>query len=84
LRSAGHDVVLAAPAGYRGLAEPALVPFVPLDLDMAAVGHAVEGKHGLRHMLAFTKAMGRRAMIFGLIAAANRDPAQVKEPRRST
>jgi sterol 3beta-glucosyltransferase len=69
LRCAGHDVVLAAPAVYKGLAQQGLaesgqVPFVPLDLDMTEVGYAVDGKHGLRHMLAFTRAMGRRAGSF--------------------
>jgi sterol 3beta-glucosyltransferase len=70
LRSAGHDVVLAAPAVYQGLVEPGqgqheqAVPFVPLDLDMTEVGQAVDGKHGLRHMLAFTKAMGQRTGAF--------------------
>jgi sterol 3beta-glucosyltransferase len=58
LRGAGHDVVLAAPAVYQGLTQD---PFVPLDLDMTEVGRAVEGKHGLRHMLAFTRAMGKQA-----------------------
>ena len=61
LRGAGHDVVLAAPAVYQGLAPAPAGTFVPLDLDMAEVGRAVDGKHGLRHMLAFTKAMGRQA-----------------------
>jgi sterol 3beta-glucosyltransferase len=70
LRAAGHDVVLAAPAVYQGLANSQGLtghqgltgdPFVPLDLDMTTVGRAVDGKHGLRHMLAFTKAMGRHA-----------------------
>jgi sterol 3beta-glucosyltransferase len=60
LRSAGHDVVLAAPAIYQGLDES----IVPLDLDMTEVGRAVDGKHGLRHMLAFTKAMGEQAKTF--------------------
>jgi sterol 3beta-glucosyltransferase len=60
LRSAGHEVVLAAPAVYQGLGES----IVPLDLDMTEVGYAVDGKHGLRHMLAFTRAMGRQAEAF--------------------
>jgi sterol 3beta-glucosyltransferase len=47
-------------ARQGGYQDPA-VPFVPLDLDMTAVGQAVHGKHGLRHVLAFTKAMGQRA-----------------------
>jgi sterol 3beta-glucosyltransferase len=61
LRGAGHDVVLAAPAGYQGLAQELTGTFVPLDLDMTEVGRAVDGKHGVRHMLAFTRAMGRQA-----------------------
>jgi sterol 3beta-glucosyltransferase len=61
LRAAGHDVVLAAPAVYQGLAQQLDGTFVPLDLDMTEVGRAVHGKHGVRHMLAFTKAMGRQA-----------------------
>jgi sterol 3beta-glucosyltransferase len=68
LRAAGHEPVLAAPAVYQGLAgsaapsgDGATLPFVPLDLDMAAVGQAVAGKHGIRHVLAFAKAMGERA-----------------------
>ena len=60
LRAAGHDVVLAAPAVYRGLD----ASIVPLDLDMTRVGAAVHGKHGLRHMLAFTRAMGKQAKTF--------------------
>lgn len=69
LRTAGHEPVLAAPAIYASLAAQAIpanpdadrIPFVPLDLDMAAVGEAVAGKHGIRHVLAFAKAMGERA-----------------------
>jgi sterol 3beta-glucosyltransferase len=61
LRSAGHDAVLAAPAVYQGLAAASDVPFVPLDLDMTASGKVVPGKHGLRHVFAFTRAMGQRA-----------------------
>jgi sterol 3beta-glucosyltransferase len=61
LRRAGHQPLLAAPAGYQGLVEGSDVPFVPLGLDMTQVGGAVAGKHGLRHMLAFTRAMGQRA-----------------------
>jgi sterol 3beta-glucosyltransferase len=61
LRGAGHDVVLAAPGVYQGLAQELTGTFVPLDLDMTEVGRAVDGKHGVRHMLAFTKAMGRQA-----------------------
>jgi sterol 3beta-glucosyltransferase len=61
LRDAGHEAVLAAPAVYGGLAAVRDVPFAPLGLDMEQVGAAVHAKHGLRHMLAFTRAMGRRA-----------------------
>jgi sterol 3beta-glucosyltransferase len=61
LRTAGHEAVLAAPACYENLATARDVPFAPLDIDMPAVGAVVKGKHGLRHMLAFTKAMGQRA-----------------------
>jgi len=61
LRSEGHDPVLAAPALYQGLAAAAGVAFVPLDLDMTEVGRAVAGRHGLRHLFAFAKAMGQRA-----------------------
>ena len=61
LRSEGHDPVLAAPALYHGLASAGEVAFVPLDLDMTEVGRAVAGRHGLRHLLAFAKAMGQRA-----------------------
>jgi sterol 3beta-glucosyltransferase len=64
LRAAGHDAVLAAPALYQELADDQALTgdsFVPLDLDMTAVGQAVDGKHGLRHMLAFTRAMGKQA-----------------------
>ena len=61
LRGEGHEPVLAAPALYQGLATAADVAFVPLDLDMTEVGRAVAGRHGLRHLFAFAKAMGRRA-----------------------
>jgi sterol 3beta-glucosyltransferase len=72
LRAGGHDPVLAAPALYHGLAAAAGVAFQPLDLDMTEVGRAVAGRHGLRHLLAFTKAMGRRAgkMLPGAAAGA--------------
>ena len=61
LQASGHDAVLAAPAGYSGLAAAYDVPFVPLDLDMSQVGSAVAGSYGLRHMVRFCRAMGRRA-----------------------
>jgi len=69
LRVAGHEPVLAAPALYQGLAAGD-VPFVPLDLDMTEVGRAVAGRHGIRHLFAFAKAMGRRAgkMLPGMTA----------------
>jgi sterol 3beta-glucosyltransferase len=72
LRGAGHEPVLAAPALYQGLAAAGDVPFVPLDLDMTEVGRAVAGRHGLRHLFAFTKAMGRRAgqVLPGVTACA--------------
>jgi sterol 3beta-glucosyltransferase len=72
LRDEGHDPVLAAPALYQGLATAAGLAFEPLDLDMAEVGRAVAGRHGLRHLLAFAKAMGQRAgrMLPGAAAAA--------------
>ena len=62
--SCTHVVELLGPMAttvYQGLAPAPAGTFVPLDLDMAEVGRAVDGKHGLRHMLAFTKAMGRQA-----------------------
>ena len=72
LRAEGHDPVLAAPARYQPLATAAGVAFEPLDLDMTEVGRAVAGRHGLRHLLAFAKAMGQRAggALPGAAAAA--------------
>jgi sterol 3beta-glucosyltransferase len=72
LRADGHDPVLAAPALYHDLAVAAGVDFEPLDLDMTEVGRAVAGRHGLRHLLAFAQAMGRRAgrMLPGAVSAA--------------
>ena len=61
LRAEGHDPVLAAPALYQGLAAAVGVAFEPLDLDMTEVGRAVAGRHGLRHLLTFARAMGERA-----------------------
>jgi sterol 3beta-glucosyltransferase len=61
LRAQGHEPYLAAPGVYRDLAQPYDVPFLPLPLDMDAVGAAVAGKHGLRHVLAFARAMGKQA-----------------------
>ena len=61
LRAGGHEAVLAAPAVFSGLAGAYDVPFVPLDLDMSQVGDAVAGRYGLRHVVRFCQAMGRRA-----------------------
>jgi sterol 3beta-glucosyltransferase len=78
LRSEGHDAVLAAPAIYQGLAATCDIPFVPLALDMNEVGRAVAGKHGLRHVLAFTRAMGHRVKtVLPAVTAAARDGADV-------
>ncbi len=78
LRDAGHDPVLAAPAIYQGLAAVRDVPFAPLDLDMERVGDAVRGKYGLRHMLAFASAMGRRAgAVLPALTTLARDGADV-------
>jgi sterol 3beta-glucosyltransferase len=61
LRAGGHQAVLAAPAMFGGLASAYDVPFVPLELDMGQVGEAVAGRHGLRHVVRFCRAMGQRA-----------------------
>jgi sterol 3beta-glucosyltransferase len=61
LAAGGHDAVLAAPALFSGLAAAHGVPFAPLDLDLGQVGEALANKHGLRHTVAFCRAMGRRA-----------------------
>jgi len=61
LRAHGHEAVLAAPAMFSGLAGAYDVPFVPLGLDMGQVGEAVAGRYGMRHMMRFCQAMGRRA-----------------------
>jgi sterol 3beta-glucosyltransferase len=61
LRAGGHEAVLAAPAIFSGLASAYDVPFVPLELDMGQVGDAVAGRYGLRHVVRFCRAMGRRA-----------------------
>jgi sterol 3beta-glucosyltransferase len=61
LRADGHEAVLAAPAVFSGLASAYDVPFLPLELDMGQVGDAVAGRHGLRHVVRFCRAMGRRA-----------------------
>jgi sterol 3beta-glucosyltransferase len=61
LRADGHEAVLAAPALFSGLASAYQVPFVPLGLDMGQVGDAVAGRYGLRHVVRFCQAMGRRA-----------------------
>jgi sterol 3beta-glucosyltransferase len=78
LRSEGHEAVLAAPAIYQGLAATCDVPFVPLPLDMNEVGRAVAGKHGLEHVLAFTRAMGQRVKtVLPAVTAAARDGADI-------
>ena len=61
LRAGGHEAVLAAPAVFSGLASAYEVPFVPLELDMGQVGEALAGRYGLRHVVRFCQAMGRRA-----------------------
>ena len=72
LRAGGHEAVLAAPAAFSGLADAYDVPFVPLELDMSEVGETGTDRHGLRHMVRFCQAMGRRAAaaLPGLEAAA--------------
>ena len=72
LRAAGHEAVLAAPAAYRGLAVAHDVPFVPLDLDLGQLGAALAGRQGLRHLVAFCRALGRQAaaVLPGVTAAA--------------
>jgi len=72
LQAGGHEAVLVAPAAFSGLASAYNVPFVPLELDMSEVGGAVAGRYGLRHMVTFCQAMGRRAAaaLPGLEAAA--------------
>jgi sterol 3beta-glucosyltransferase len=71
LRVAGHEAVLAAPAVFAGLAGAYEVPFVPLELEMGQVGEAVAGRYGLRHMLRFCRAAGRRmAAVFPALEAA--------------
>jgi sterol 3beta-glucosyltransferase len=76
LRAGGHEAVLAAPAVFSGLAAAYGVPFVPLELDMSQVGEAVAGQYGLRHVLRFCQAMGRRAgaMLPALETAADDAP----------
>jgi sterol 3beta-glucosyltransferase len=73
LRAGGHEAVLAAPAVFSGLAGAYDVPFVPLELDMSQVGDAVAGRYGLRHVMRFCQAMGRRAaaVLPALEAAAD-------------
>jgi sterol 3beta-glucosyltransferase len=77
LRGEGHTALLAAPAGYGSLAAAHDVPFVPLELDISQVGSAVAGRNGLRHMLAFCRAMGQRAAAFLPDLAAAADGADV-------
>jgi sterol 3beta-glucosyltransferase len=61
LRAEGHEPILAAPAMFGDLAAAYSVPFVPLDLDMSEVGAILAGRHGIRHLMTFCQAMGRRA-----------------------
>jgi sterol 3beta-glucosyltransferase len=95
LRDEGHEAVLAAPAIYQSLAASATasasatgpgtgdITFVPLDLDMVAVGEAVAGKHGLRHAAAFAKSMGQRAKaILPALTAAAGGPGTADGPGR--
>jgi sterol 3beta-glucosyltransferase len=72
LRAAGHEAVLAAPAAYGGLAAAHDVPFLPLDLDLGQLSAALAGRHGLRHLIAFCRALGRQAaaVLPGATAAA--------------
>jgi len=80
LRAEGHDPVLAAPALYQGLAAAVGVAFEPLDLDMTEVGRAVAGRHGLRHLLTFARAMGERAggtLPAAVAAATARGPVDL-------
>jgi sterol 3beta-glucosyltransferase len=75
LRADGHEAVLAAPALYRGLAAACDVPFVPLDLDLDRLGAALDGRHGLRHLLTFYRSLGRAVpgLLPGLSVAARGD-----------
>jgi len=72
LRAGGHQAVLAAPAAFSGLASAYDVPFAPLELDVSQVGEAVAGRYGLRHLLRFCRAAGRRTapMLPALESAA--------------
>jgi sterol 3beta-glucosyltransferase len=72
LQADGHEAVLAAPALYGGLAAACDVPFVPLDLDLDALGAALAGRHGMRHLVTFCRQMGRATatLLPGAVAAA--------------
>src|SRR5580658_8731002 len=72
LQAAGHEAVLAAPAAYGSLAAAHDVPFLPLDLDLGQLGAALAGRHGLRHLIVFCRALGRQAaaVLPGATAAA--------------
>ncbi|WP_460369059.1 glycosyltransferase, partial [Actinocorallia lasiicapitis] len=61
LRRSGHEVLLAAPDLFHGLAAAHEVPFAPLGLDMLKVSDAIEDSHGVRQWLRFARALGRIA-----------------------
>ncbi|GAA3232643.1 glycosyltransferase [Actinocorallia longicatena] len=61
LRKGGHEVLLAAPQLFQGLAEAHEIPFAPLGLDMLKVSDAIEDAHGVRQFLRFARALGRIA-----------------------
>ncbi|MDQ2813911.1 MAG: glycosyltransferase [Actinomycetota bacterium] len=73
LRARGHEAVLAAPAVFGDLAAAHGVPFAPLDLDLSLVGAALDGRHGLSHLVRFCRTMGRggAAVLPGAAAAAS-------------
>src|ERR1700759_5532368 len=71
LRAGGHQAVLAAPAVFSSVGGAYDVLFAPLELDMSQVGDAVAGRYGLRHVVRFCQAMGRRAApVFPALEAA--------------
>ncbi len=61
LRADGHEAVLAGPALFGPLAAAHDVPFEPVDLDLARLGETLAGRHGLPHLLAFCRTVGRCA-----------------------
>jgi sterol 3beta-glucosyltransferase len=78
LRARGHEAVLAAPAMFGDLAAAHGVPFASLDLDMNQVGAALEGRHGLSHLVRFCRTMGRGATaVLPGAAAAAKDGADI-------